>query len=97
MSDDRNRLVTVCKKCLTASCWHYIFVCDEYRRAGSVDKTVAELNALAVEDPSNYSVAVIAKRTGIILHRYREDLPAPPSSSSSPSSDTLSSPPHQGS
>jgi len=37
--------VTVCSACLRASCWQGQFYCDEYRTAGTVVKTVAELRA----------------------------------------------------
>jgi hypothetical protein len=49
------RLVTVCDKCLTASCWNYEFVCEEYRTAGTVERTVAELMALGREHPDNWT------------------------------------------
>ena len=52
MTDDDNRLVTVCDACLQASCWRGIFYCDEYKTAGTVDKTVKELTALGREHPS---------------------------------------------
>lgn len=45
------RLVTVCASCLRAACWQGEFYCDDYRTAGTVDKTVAELRALALEHP----------------------------------------------
>lgn len=38
--------VTVCSACLCASCWHGIFYCDDYRTAGTVEKTPTELEAL---------------------------------------------------
>lgn len=41
-----NRLVTVCDRCLRASCWWWIFPCDEAVNAGLVEKTVDELRAL---------------------------------------------------
>ena len=42
-------LVTVCSACLRASCWWGEFYCDEYKTAGTVDKTVRELRALGYE------------------------------------------------
>lgn len=38
--------VLVCDKCLTASCWYNVFICDEHRTAGTKVMTVAELRAL---------------------------------------------------
>ena len=46
-----DRLVTVCAACLKASCWNYEFVCEDYRTANVVEKTVAELRALGLEHP----------------------------------------------
>ena len=44
-------MVTVCDKCLCASCWQGIFYCDDYKYAGIVQKTVAELQSLNLENP----------------------------------------------
>jgi hypothetical protein len=49
--DETRRKVTVCDKCLQASCWHGVFMCDEAYGAGTVDKTVAELRELNREHP----------------------------------------------
>lgn len=38
--------VTVCDKCLQASCWQGTFMCDDARTAGTTVKTVAELRKL---------------------------------------------------
>ena len=46
------RTVTVCSACLQASCWQGAFYCDEYKTAGTVEKTIAELKKLALEHPS---------------------------------------------
>lgn len=46
-----DRKVTVCDNCLMASCWLAIFICEKYRSAGTVDKTVGELHDLALENP----------------------------------------------
>lgn len=56
MSDPTNpeRTITVCSACLTAACWHGRFYCESYRVAGAVEKTEAELQALAYEHPSNW-------------------------------------------
>lgn len=47
-----NALITVCDQCLQASCWQGIFYCDDYKAAGTVQKTRAELAALNREHPS---------------------------------------------
>lgn len=39
-------LVTVCAACLHASCWQGAFYCEDYISAGTVEKTVAELQTL---------------------------------------------------
>lgn len=44
------RTVTVCDACLQASCWQGEFYCDDYKTAGTVEKTVAELKALNLEN-----------------------------------------------
>ena len=49
--DPDPEMVTVCDKCLCASCWQGIFYCDDYRDAGIVQKTVAELQSLNLENP----------------------------------------------
>ena len=50
-STDNNleSMIQVCDKCLCASCWQSIFMCDEYFDAGTVYKTVAELRELNLE------------------------------------------------
>ena len=44
-------LIDVCAKCLTASCWHGEFMCDESQFAGTVEKTIDELKKLNLEHP----------------------------------------------
>lgn len=46
-----DRKITVCDHCLQASCWQGIFMCDEARGAGTVDKTVGELRKMGRENP----------------------------------------------
>lgn len=48
MSHD-NELITVCDKCLQASCWQGVFYCDEARYAGTTKRTRKDLN---LEHPS---------------------------------------------
>lgn len=45
-------LVTVCDKCLQASCWQGVFMCDDSQNAGTVEKTKYELKKLNLEHPS---------------------------------------------
>ncbi len=42
--------VTVCSKCLRASCWQGFFFCEEAKIAGTIEKTIDELKKLALED-----------------------------------------------
>lgn len=42
--------ITVCDKCLKASCLKGIFLCDESRSVGTVEKTVKELKKLMLEN-----------------------------------------------
>ena len=51
-AQDLTHLVTVCAKCLRASCWHGLEMCDEARGAGTVEKTAAELKQMCLEHPS---------------------------------------------
>ena len=44
-------LITVCASCLQASCWQGVFMCQESLTAGTVEKTVDELQALKLEHP----------------------------------------------
>ena len=44
--------ITVCDACLQASCWQGIFYCDDYKTAGTVEKTIEELTARGLEHPS---------------------------------------------
>lgn len=45
------KTVTVCDKCLRASCWRGEFHCDHAREAGTTVKTVEELRTLNLESP----------------------------------------------
>ena len=46
-------LITVCDRCLCATCWQGAFLCDESYAAGIVKKPRAELIALGREHPSH--------------------------------------------
>lgn len=45
----RMDLITVCDKCLQASCWQGIFMCQESKFAGTVQKPRMELTRLNLE------------------------------------------------
>lgn len=55
MAKRRTRLITVCDKCLRASCWHMTFPCQDYQTAGITEKTSRELRKLDLEHPDYYS------------------------------------------
>lgn len=48
-SPSKDEKVTVCASCLRASCWQGEFYCDDYKSAGTVEKTMDELLALDLE------------------------------------------------
>jgi hypothetical protein len=52
-----NREITVCSKCLLASCWQGKFMCEAARGAGTVEKTLKELQELDLEHPSYWEIA----------------------------------------
>lgn len=51
-----NRKVIVCDKCFQASCWQGVFMCDDARIAGTIDKTINELIELGIEHPSYWEI-----------------------------------------
>jgi len=51
---DSDRRVLVCDKCLTASCWHGEFMCEEALTAGLIPKTISELKKLNLEHPDHW-------------------------------------------
>ena len=51
--------VTVCSSCLQATCWQGIFYCNEYRTAGTVEKTREELKELALEHSSYWGTEAV--------------------------------------
>ena len=48
--------VIVCDKCLRASCWQGVFMCEEANDAGTVEKNPSELRLLELEDPHYWEV-----------------------------------------
>lgn len=57
-------LIEVCSKCLTAACWHGYFMCDDAREAGTVWKTVKQLDQFGLENPEHYSKEYIERICG---------------------------------
>jgi hypothetical protein len=51
-STDKDELITVCDQCLTATCWHGVFMCDKAVGAGLTQRKRSELLALNREHPS---------------------------------------------
>lgn len=43
-------LITVCDNCLCASCWQGEFYCENYKSAGTTQKTRRELRERGMED-----------------------------------------------
>jgi hypothetical protein len=66
------RKVTVCSSCLTASCWHYEFICDNHKAAGLVDLPISELRRLDREHPDNWSAEKMAKVYGVGSTKHLE-------------------------
>lgn len=46
------RLITVCDKCLQASCWQGVFMCQESQNAGTLQYTETKLKAMNLEHSS---------------------------------------------
>ena len=46
--------ITVCSACLQASCWQGIFFCEDYTRAGTVEKRREALKALTLEHSDDW-------------------------------------------
>lgn len=49
------RRILVCSTCLKASCWHGEWQCQKSKDASVVWRTEAQLDALGLEHPDNYS------------------------------------------
>ena len=52
---DPKAKVLVCDACLTACCWHGVFMCDDAKFAGLKVLTVADLRKLKREHEDNWS------------------------------------------
>lgn len=66
-----DKLVEVCDKCHRACCWYGEFICDEARTAGTALATVAELKALGLEHPENWTNEKFAKIYGTATPDFR--------------------------
>lgn len=55
MPELRCKTITVCDNCLQASCWQGIFMCDNARDAGTIEKTIHELEVLNLENSSYWN------------------------------------------
>ena len=55
----KDETVTVCASCLRASCWHGELYCDDYKSAGTVQKTVGELLELDREHWSYWNKEIM--------------------------------------
>ena len=51
MHDDKT-FITVCASCLRASCWQYIFLCDNWKFANIKQVTIKKLKELNLEHSS---------------------------------------------
>lgn len=47
--------ITVCNKCLQASCWQGIFMCDNAATAGTVERKVSSLIKRDLEHPDYWN------------------------------------------
>ena len=56
-----NKVITVCNACLCATCWHGLFLCNESRNAGTVEKKVRDLKKLNLEHPKYWSIKHLNK------------------------------------
>lgn len=59
-----NTKVLVCDKCLTASCWHGEFMCQESTTAGLKLLTIRDLKKLNREHEEHWSDATMIKIYG---------------------------------
>ena len=46
---NKSKKITVCSECLTASCWHGIFMCEESEFAGAIELPIWALEKLKLE------------------------------------------------
>lgn len=51
---DKIEMVTVCNKCLKATCWQGLFMCDESQTAGIIDMPIEDLKKINREHPSHW-------------------------------------------
>lgn len=70
--DLEDKLIEVCDKCLTASCWHGEFMCDEAQNAGTTLKKISELLVLDREHVSHLSDENLDKIYGNSVEERQE-------------------------
>jgi hypothetical protein len=69
MAKRRDYFVTVCDRCLKASCWHGIFMCESSRDAGTREILASELRKMRTdthEHPSYFAVAGLMRICGSV-------------------------------
>jgi hypothetical protein len=71
MESKMDPMITVCDKCLMAACWRGIFLCEEARDAGIVQKPRSELEKLGREhscywdSPKHHKALTLPQPTGV--------------------------------
>jgi len=63
---DSDYWVWVCDKCLTASCWHGEFMCQESQHAGITTRLASELDVLGLEHKTRYSREKLLQVSGCV-------------------------------
>lgn len=58
--------IEVCSSCLRRSCWEGIFYCEDFKSAGLVSKTEAELRSLDREHPDHFMPAFKKEERAIL-------------------------------
>lgn len=57
---EKRGTVTVCSACYRASCWQGRLYCDDYKKAGTEEKTIDELKQLALENECYWETHISA-------------------------------------
>lgn len=63
--------VTVCDQCLTASCWHGVFMCQESKDAGTKKLLASELLRLGLESPDYFSHETLLRVCGEVHEKTK--------------------------
>lgn len=64
----RDYLVTVCRACGRASCWHGELFCHEAEHAGTMEVAASKLRTDALEHRSHFSIAKIKAVCGSVTY-----------------------------